>query len=269
MPRLPVVEGRFASRLMASLQALAIPAAIAAIACQPALAQDASPRRGIMAPPAATPAEPSPAARAPLDPAWIGAWMGTARMLGAEGAALMELPVVAVVRSPEAGPEAGPIVELWSLPAGALGKAAIDVVANGRSLAFTLESQGESVRFEATLAEGDASVSGQMRMSDRGRRDAAPQANFTLKRIDIVSEVADSRVFAATLEVGTQKLPMRLALGDQILGELALSEQGIGGDVLALDVEGIEQRDGDLDLIGLLGGLGIALYGQGTDFFGV
>ncbi len=214
MPRLPVVEGRLASRLMASLQALAIPAAIAAIACQPALAQDASPRRGIMAPPAATPAEPSPAARAPLDPAWIGAWMGTARMLGAEGAALMELPVVAVVRSPEAGPEAGPIVELWSLPAGALGKAAIDVVANGRSLAFTLESQGESVRFEATLAEGDASVSGQMRMSDRGRRDAAPQANFTLKRIDIVSEVADSRVFAATLEVGTQKLPMRLALGE-------------------------------------------------------
>jgi hypothetical protein len=36
-----------------------------------------------------------------------------------------------------------------------------------------------------------------------------------------------------------------------------------------LDVEAIEQRDGDLDLIGVLGGLGIALYGQGAGFFWV
>ena len=209
MQRLPVVEGRRAARLMAVLPSLA-----AMVAYSAALAQDAAPRRGIMAPPpAAAPADPAPAERAPLDPAWLGAWTGTARMLGAEGAALMELPLVFVVRNPEGGPLVNPVVELWSLPAGALGKAAIEVVPNGRTLAFTLESQGESVRFEATLAEGDASVSGAMKMSDRGRRDAAPEAKFTMKRVDIVSEVADSRVFAATLEVGAQKLPMRLALG--------------------------------------------------------
>ena len=43
---------------------------------------------------------------------------------------------------------------------------------------------------------------------------------------------------------------MRLPVLDQIRGELALGQQRIGGDVLALDVDGIQQGGRHLDLIG-------------------
>ncbi len=62
---------------------------------------------------------------------------------------------------------------------------------------------------------------------------------------------------------------VRLPVLDQVAGELALSQERIGADILALDDDGIEQRDSHLDLIGLLGFFGGALYGQGADFFWV
>jgi hypothetical protein len=45
---------------------------------------------------------------------------------------------------------------------------------------------------------------------------------------------------------------MGLTILDQVVGELALGQQGIGSDIFALDFDGIEQRDGHLDLVGLL-----------------
>jgi len=45
---------------------------------------------------------------------------------------------------------------------------------------------------------------------------------------------------------------MRLALLDQILSQLALGEQGIGGDVLARNLDGLQQGDGDFDFVGAL-----------------
>jgi hypothetical protein len=57
-------------------------------------------------------------------------------------------------------------------------------------------------------------------------------------------------------------------LHHQIVGERALGQQGIGGDVFVVEVDGVEQWDGGLDFIGLLG-LFIALYRQGADFFWV
>ena len=41
----------------------------------------------------------------------------------------------------------------------------------------------------------------------------------------------------------------RLALLDQIRGQLALGEQGIGGDVLAGNLDGVEQGDGHFDFV--------------------
>ncbi len=38
----------------------------------------------------------------------------------------------------------------------------------------------------------------------------------------------------------------------EIAGELALGEQGIGTDGLAADLDGVQQRDGRFDFIGLL-----------------
>jgi hypothetical protein len=42
------------------------------------------------------------------------------------------------------------------------------------------------------------------------------------------------------------------AAGNHMLSDLALGEQGIGGDGLAADVERFEQRDGQADRMGLL-----------------
>ncbi len=59
------------------------------------------------------------------------------------------------------------------------------------------------------------------------------------------------------------------AFGDQVIGQLALGEQSVGGDVLVFDLDGLEQRDGGCDLVGLFGRFGIAGYRQGADFFWV
>jgi hypothetical protein len=55
---------------------------------------------------------------------------------------------------------------------------------------------------------------------------------------------------------------------DQIGGYRALGKKGIGSDVLAPDVDGVEQGDGCLDLVCLLE-LFIALYRQSSHFFWV
>jgi hypothetical protein len=60
---------------------------------------------------------------------------------------------------------------------------------------------------------------------------------------------------------------MSFTLANQIVGDLALGQQGIGGNLFALDIDGIQQRDGGLDFVGALNLL--VRYGQGTYFFWV
>ena len=60
---------------------------------------------------------------------------------------------------------------------------------------------------------------------------------------------------------------MGLTFSDQVVGELALGQEGIGGNVFALDIDGIKERDGHLDLVGVLD-LFITFYGQEATFFG-
>jgi len=60
---------------------------------------------------------------------------------------------------------------------------------------------------------------------------------------------------------------MSFTLADHIVGDLALVQQGIGGNIFALNIDGIQQRDGSLDFIGALNLL--VGYGQGTYFFWV
>ena len=64
------------------------------------------------------------------------------------------------------------------------------------------------------------------------------------------------------------EIVMRLALLDQILGEFTLGEQGIGGDVLARNIDGLQQRDGRLNLVGAFDFVP-TFYGQGAHFFWV
>jgi hypothetical protein len=56
---------------------------------------------------------------------------------------------------------------------------------------------------------------------------------------------------------------------DQVSGQLALGQQGVGGDLLVFDVDRVEQRNGGSDFVGLFDRFGIAVYRQGADFFWV
>jgi hypothetical protein len=53
-------------------------------------------------------------------------------------------------------------------------------------------------------------------------------------------------------------------LSDQIVGDLALGQEGIGGNIFALNIDGIKQRDGGLDFVGAFNLL--VGCGQGTYF---
>ncbi len=64
------------------------------------------------------------------------------------------------------------------------------------------------------------------------------------------------------------EMVMGLALLDQVSGQWALRQQGVGADVLAFTIDPIQQGDGDLDLVGLFG-LIPAFDGQGPYFFWV
>ena len=64
------------------------------------------------------------------------------------------------------------------------------------------------------------------------------------------------------------KMVVGLSLRDQILGQLTLRQQGIGANILALNINGIQQRDGHLDLVGAFDFFTI-FYWQGANFFWV
>jgi hypothetical protein len=63
-----------------------------------------------------------------------------------------------------------------------------------------------------------------------------------------------------------REMIMRVPVFNQIGGEGPLGQQGIRGDVLALNREGIEQGRGHRDLVGPLARVRVR-YGQGPDFF--
>lgn len=76
------------------------------------------------------------------------------------------------------------------------------------------------------------------------------------------------------LEVGQERRSIALdaevvvsAAAVDELGDGALGEQRIGGDVLIPKVESLEQRDCGFDLVGLFEGARIGRYGQSADFF--
>ena len=72
-----------------------------------------------------------------------------------------------------------------------------------------------------------------------------------------VLEVAHQVVKQARLVGFGGEVVMRLALADQVIGQLALGEQGIGRDVFVGQVDPRQQRDGHAYFIGLLECFGI------------
>jgi hypothetical protein len=60
---------------------------------------------------------------------------------------------------------------------------------------------------------------------------------------------------------------MSVSLFDQVVGDIFLSQQGIGGNVFPFNIDGIEQWDGRLDFVGALALF--IVYFQSTYFFWV
>lgn len=76
-------------------------------------------------------------------------------------------------------------------------------------------------------------------------------------------------VFKETgLVVFDGEVVMGVTLPDQVIGDMPLGQKGIGGNIFALDIDGIQQRDGGFDFVGALE-LIVRRYGQGADFFWV
>jgi hypothetical protein len=59
-----------------------------------------------------------------------------------------------------------------------------------------------------------------------------------------------------------------ISLLDQILGQLTLRQQGIGADILALNIDRIQQRDSYFDFVRAFDFFAI-FYWQGANFFWV
>ena len=59
---------------------------------------------------------------------------------------------------------------------------------------------------------------------------------------------------------------MGITFLDQVMGDFALGQQGIGGNIPSLDIDGIKERDGGLDFIGTFD-LSTIFYRERTYFF--
>jgi uncharacterized protein len=152
------------------------------------------------------------AVRADLDPSWLGAWIGQATPPAANAARPIATSIV-VRRAPDGAPSAAPEVILTSLALGAVDRRATEVVADGRSLAFTILMGAGKVRIEAELAEKPISAMGSLAITKAGDGNQR-SLPLILRRTDLPRDIAAARAYAATLDVVGQKLPMRLALAE-------------------------------------------------------
>ena len=87
-------------------------------------------------------------------------------------------------------------------------------------------------------------------------------------RILPVLEVKGDVFKESGLVVFDGEVVMSVSLVDQVVGDFALGQKGIGGNFFALNIDGIKQGDGDLDLVGAFEFFS-AFYRDGGDFFWV
>ena len=104
---------------------------------------------------------------------------------------------------------------------------------------------------------------------DRARLDATVRPRHGLAEVGLAA-LGEGRLqlcqqFGLVAFDGEQV--MRLALVDEVVGPLALGQQGVGGEGVVGDLDRVDQRDEGTDLVGLLDLA--AAYRQGADFFGV
>jgi len=55
---------------------------------------------------------------------------------------------------------------------------------------------------------------------------------------------------------------------DYVVSKVALSQEGIGGNIFVLNIDGIQQGNRGFDFVGAFERI-VTVYGQGSDFFWV
>lgn len=138
---------------------------------------------------------------------WLGAWIGD---VSSPFAAQVPLPVHIVVK-PGA---ATPVVEVTCVRAGAIAKPALHVLANESTLAFTLDAGGRRARFEGEPVEDGRAIAGNFHFLDDAGALVPPAQRWSMRRVDIATELASARTYGATLDLGGQGLAMQIALGE-------------------------------------------------------
>lgn len=175
--------------------------------------------------------------RADIDPAWFGGWIGDVKSPPTAAGTVLEMPLSVVVkRSPE-----GPKVEVTVVRIGAMAKPAGETLAEGRTLGFTLDAAGQRARFEGALGADGRTMTGSFSFLGPDGRPAPPALPWTMRRVDIVRDLPEPRIYDATLDALGQKIPMRMALAEGPLGwcgSLEIAAQGLRD--LALDVRRTE-----------------------------
>jgi len=86
-------------------------------------------------------------------------------------------------------------------------------------------------------------------------------------RIPPVFKIQGDVLKKSGLVVFHGEVVMSVSLVDQVGGDRALGQQGIGGNFFTLNIDGIKERDGGFDFVGALDLF--VLYGQGAYFFWV
>ena len=188
-----------------------------------------------VAAPSFDPPAPEPVTQsAGLHAAWTGAWMGTVSAPPTNGKSALNLAVTIVVRQAESGPA----VDVTLIAAGAMAKPATEIVAHGDALAFTLDAGGKQGRFEAEVAADGRTIRGSFAFLGKDGAAVPPSCIWEARRVDLVTDLPDARVYDATLDAMGQKLPMRLSLGEGPhgwCGAIDITAQGLRN--LAVSVE--------------------------------
>jgi hypothetical protein len=99
--------------------------------------------------------------------------------------------------------------------------------------------------------------------------DASMVRRIEIDKIGIlpIFEVKGDVLKETGLVVFDGEVVMSVAFFDQVGGDLALSQQGVGGNFFALNIDGVKERDGGLDFIGTFEGF--VVYRQRAYFFWV
>jgi len=165
----------------------------------------------------------------------------------------VKVPIENVVAAVFDGPVAAVDIE-EALGIGLLGRAAGDAVGEiaGRVASFLVDHDPFDEKDLADKGEVEIAVEFG-RGPDVASFDATMMGRIDVDEVRLFSIVEEQHqiVEQRGLVGFDDEVVVGLSLIDQVVGEFALGQKGIGGDISVFKIEAVEERDGHADLVGL------------------